>query len=75
MIETPPMRVYALGETAAEKLRSTMQRLQCRDLYDTWHLLEHAGVDAVEIRPDFEAKARHRGLDPADFPGRFERPA
>lgn len=71
-IETLPMRVYSLGETAAEKLRSIMQRLQCRDLYDTWHLLEHAGVDAAQIRPDFEAKTRHRGLDPAEFPSRFD---
>lgn len=71
-VETPPMRVYSLDETAAEKVRSIMQRLQCRDLYDTWRLLEHAGVDAAEIRSQFEAKMRHRGLDPADFPGRFE---
>ena len=70
--ETPPLRIYSLAETATEKLRSIMQRLQCRDFYDTWYLLEHAGVDAAEIKPDFEAKASHRGLDPNKFPDRFD---
>ncbi|MGA7097864.1 MAG: nucleotidyl transferase AbiEii/AbiGii toxin family protein [Acidimicrobiia bacterium] len=63
-VETPPIRVYSLEESAAEKLRSIMQRLQCRDLYDIWHLLESSGVEAVLIKPDFEAKTRHRNLDP-----------
>jgi len=70
--DTPPLRVYSLDEAAAEKLRSIMQRLQCRDLFDTWYLLEHAGVDAAEIRLQFEAKTSHRGFDPARFPNRFE---
>lgn len=70
--DTPPLRVYSLAETAAEKLRSIMQRLQCRDFYDTWYLLEHAGVDAAEIKSQFEAKAHHRGFDPNEFADRFD---
>lgn len=71
--DAPPLRVYSLAETTVEKLRSMMQRLQCRDLYDAWHLLEHAGVDANEIKADFEAETQHRNFDPSDFPPRFER--
>lgn len=71
--DAPPLRVYSLAETTAEKMRSMMQRLQCRDLYDVWYLLEHAGVDPSEIKADFEAKTRHRNFDPDDFPQRFEK--
>lgn len=70
--KAPPLRVYSLAETAAEKLRAMMQRLQCRDLFDTWYLLEHAGVDPGEIKADFEAKTRYRGFDPGDFPQRYK---
>jgi uncharacterized protein len=60
-------RVYTLEEIAAEKLRCVMQRLQCRDLYDLYELLGAAGVDAKEIWPLFERKARHRDRDPGRF--------
>lgn len=70
--EVPPIRVYSLSESAAEKLRCVMQRLQCRDLYDIWFLLERGGVDAEEIKPSFEAKAAHRGLEPDSFARRFD---
>lgn len=69
---SPPIRVYGLGETAAEKLRCVMQRLLCRDLYDIWFLFENGGVDAEEIKPDFQAKAAHRGYESDDFGQQFE---
>lgn len=69
---TTPLRVYSLSETTAEKLRCVMQRLQCRDLFDIWFLFEHADVDAAEVKAEFEAKARHRRLDPGQFRARFE---
>jgi predicted nucleotidyltransferase component of viral defense system len=69
--ETLPIRIYSLTEVTAEKLRCVMQRLQCRDLFDLWFLLENGGVDAAEVKPDFETKARHRGFDPSQFPDRF----
>lgn len=64
--------VYTLDEVAAEKLRCVIQRLQCRDLYDLNELLVVRGVDARAIWPLFKRKARHRGVDPDRFAGRFE---
>jgi hypothetical protein len=63
--------VYALEEVAAEKLRCVIQRLQCRDLYDLHELLVVRSVDAREIWPLFERKARYRQVDPDRFPNRF----
>jgi predicted nucleotidyltransferase component of viral defense system len=64
-------RAYTLEEVAAEKLRCVMQRLQCRDLYDLHELLVVNGVDAEEIWPLFESKARHRDRDPDHFGNSF----
>ena len=61
------VRVYPLAEIAGEKLRCVMQRMQCRDLFDLWHLFEIAGVDAREAADIFIPKAQHRHLDPARF--------
>jgi predicted nucleotidyltransferase component of viral defense system len=63
---------YTLEETAAEKLRCVIQRLQCRDLYDIHEMFVVHGVDPSFVWPLFERKARHRKLDPALFPTRFE---
>lgn len=63
---------YTLEETAAEKLRCIVQRLQCRDLYDIHELLVLRDIDPSFVWPLFERKARHRQLDPDLFPTRFE---
>lgn len=63
--------VYTLEEIAAEKLRCVIQRLQCRDLHDLYELLAVRQVDAVEIWPLFERKARQSGVDPTRFAERF----
>jgi uncharacterized protein len=63
---------YTLEETAAEKLRCVIQRLQCRDLYDINELFVVRGLDETFVWPLFERKARHRQLDPSLFPARFE---
>jgi predicted nucleotidyltransferase component of viral defense system len=63
---------YTLEETAAEKLRCVIQRLQCRDLYDIHELLVVRDIDPSFVWPLFERKARHRRLDPGLFPARFE---
>lgn len=62
---------YALSEIAAEKLRCVIQRLQCRDFFDLHHLVAVETVDLDETWEMFEAKARHKGIDPADFFERF----
>ncbi len=64
--------VYAKGEILAEKFRCVLQRLQCRDLYDIWWLTGNDPPDIAESGLLFAEKARHRGLDPALFPTRFE---
>ncbi len=58
---------YSINEIAGEKLRCVMQRLQCRDLYDLWFLLEQADIDWVEAVGIFKRKASHRNLDPNGF--------
>lgn len=66
------IRVYSLEEVTAEKLRCVIQRVQCRDLFDLNELLVHNGIEAGNVWDLFERKARHRGIDPATFPARFE---
>ena len=65
------VRVYTLTEIAGEKLRCVIQRLQCRDLYDLFLLLEEAQVDAAAAATVFRAKAEHRAIDPLTFSSRY----
>lgn len=67
--------VYTLEETAAEKLRCVIQRLQCRDLFDLHALLVRHEIDADVVWPRFERKARHRHIDPALFARRLDQRA
>lgn len=64
--------VYPIEEIAAEKLRCIIQRVQCRDLYDIYRLVEDVGVNLAEIRPLFERKAEAKEIDPATLEDRFE---
>lgn len=70
--ESVPLDVYPLNEIAAEKLRCVIQRLQCRDLFDLFQLVDKLGVVLTEIRPLFERKTAAKNLDPIIFPRRFE---
>ena len=63
--------VYSESEIAGEKLRCVIQRLQCRDLLDLHAGFEILGVDPSEAAMRFDAKARHRGIDPASFEARY----
>ena len=49
-----------------------IQRVQCRDLYDIFRLVEDTHVSLVDVRPLFERKATAKGLDPSTFAGRLE---
>jgi predicted nucleotidyltransferase component of viral defense system len=69
--ETRSLPSYDLEETAAEKLRCVVQRLQCRDLYDIHRLLVDEGVDVVAVWQQFTEKAAHRGIDPDKFTERW----
>ena len=61
---------YTPLESAAEKLRCVLQRVQCRDLLDLHRLLDR--VDPFEVVARFERKARHRGFDPTTFSERYQ---
>ena len=63
---------YSLEEILAEKLRSVMQRMQARDFYDIWYLLEVHEMDASFYINEFKAKCENKGIDPSDFHARLE---
>jgi uncharacterized protein len=64
-------RVYTLQEITAEKLRCMIQRLQCRDLFDLYQLVENLHVDLAEVADLFHRKARAKEVDPGIFSQRF----
>jgi predicted nucleotidyltransferase component of viral defense system len=58
---------YPLEEVLVEKLRSTIQRLQPRDYYDIWYLLEIHGMEIDFFIPEFIRKCESKGIDPSSF--------
>lgn len=67
-LEPYQLLCYPLTEILVEKLRCVMQRMQPRDFYDIWFLLEEHALDAAFHHAEFCEKCTHKGLDPADFP-------
>ncbi|VAW18405.1 hypothetical protein MNBD_BACTEROID01-911 [hydrothermal vent metagenome] len=63
---------YSLEETLVEKMRSVMQRMQARDLYDIWYLLEIHEMDVDFYIKEFRAKCESKGLNATDFHGKLE---
>lgn len=61
------LQCYSLEEVMLEKLRSVMQRMQARDFYDIWYLLEHGGIDVDLLLPEFEAKCESKQLKAGEF--------
>lgn len=66
--EEHQMLCYSLEEVLVEKMRSVMQRMQARDFYDIWYLLEQHGMDIDFYVSEFKAKCESKGLQAADFP-------
>lgn len=58
---------YSLEEILVEKLRSVMQRMQARDFYDRWYLLEIHGLDIDFYINEFIAKCESKDVNPNDF--------
>ncbi len=58
---------YPLEEVLVEKLRSVMQRMQARDFYDIWYLLEIHEMDFSFYSVEFRAKCESKEIDPTDF--------
>jgi predicted nucleotidyltransferase component of viral defense system len=59
---------YPLEEVLVEKMRTVMQRMQARDFYDIWYLLEQHGMDVNFYLKEFANKCESKKLNPADFP-------
>ena len=58
---------YTLEEILVEKLRSVMQRMQARDFYDIWYLLEIHGLELDFYINEFIAKCENKKVNPNDF--------
>ncbi|HED37433.1 MAG TPA: nucleotidyl transferase AbiEii/AbiGii toxin family protein [Ignavibacteria bacterium] len=58
---------YTLEEILVEKLRSLMQRMQARDFYDIWYLLEVHGLEIDFYVNEFIAKCESKKVNPKDF--------
>lgn len=63
---------YSLEEVLVEKMRSVMQRMQARDFYDIWYLLEIRGMDVDIYINEFRSKCDSKGLDPTHFFDKLE---
>lgn len=66
-LEEHKLLCYPLEEVLVEKLRSVMQRMQARDFYDIWYLLEEHEMDADFYVSEFEAKCKSKDLLHTDF--------
>jgi predicted nucleotidyltransferase component of viral defense system len=71
--ETCRLKCYSLEEVMTEKLRSLLSRQQPRDFYDLWYLSEFEGMEICDYIAEFEAKAQHKGLNPAHLESRIEK--
>ena len=63
---------YSLEEMLVEKMRSVMQRMQARDFYDIWYLLEVYGMNISFYLNEFKAKCKSKGLKASDFSEKLE---
>jgi predicted nucleotidyltransferase component of viral defense system len=67
-VEEYQLLCYSLEEVLIEKMRTVMQRMQARDFYDIWFLLEQHGMDAAFHMKEFEKKCASKNLNAIDFP-------
>ena len=63
---------YPLEEIFVEKLRSVIQRMQARDFYDIWYLLEIHKLDVTFYLKEFRAKCESKGIDPTSFHNKLQ---
>ncbi len=67
-LEEHQLLCYPLEEILIEKMRTVMQRMQARDFYDIWFLLEQHGMDAAFHMIEFKKKCASKNLNHLDFP-------
>jgi uncharacterized protein len=65
--EEKDLLCYPLEEILVEKMRSLMQRMQARDFYDLWYLLEIHGMDINQYVAAFRTKCSIKQIDPTGF--------
>lgn len=63
---------YPLEEILVEKLRSVIQRMQARDFYDIWYLLEIHEMDVAFYAIEFKAKCESKKINPTSFHSKLE---
>jgi predicted nucleotidyltransferase component of viral defense system len=66
-LESYCLLCYPLEEMLVEKMRSVMQRMQARDFYDLWYLLETQRMDVELLTNEFKKKCHNKGLNPSEF--------
>lgn len=66
-LETHKLLCYPLEEVLVEKMRSVMQRMQARDFYDIWYLLEVHEMDIRFYLKEFEIKCKCKNIIHTDF--------
>jgi len=67
-LEEHQLLCYPLEEVLVEKMRAVMQRMQARDFYDIWYLLEQQGMNVDFYINEFETKCDSKELKHTDFP-------
>lgn len=67
-LEDYQLLCYPLEEVLVEKMRSIMQRMQARDFYDLWYLLEEHGMEVDFYESEFKTKCESKNLKAEDFP-------
>jgi predicted nucleotidyltransferase component of viral defense system len=63
---------YSLEEVLVEKLRCVMQRMQARDFYDIWYLLEVQHMDIDFYTAEFRQKCKNKEINPTEFHTKLE---
>jgi len=66
-LEEHQLLCYSLEEVLVEKMRSVMQRMQARDFYDIWYLLEVHEMQVDFYVSEFEKKCKIKELLHTDF--------
>lgn len=67
-LEAHQLLCYSLEEVLVEKMRTVMQRMQAKDFYDIWFLLEQHNMDAALLMKEFGKKCASKNLKHSDFP-------
>lgn len=66
-LEDYKLLCYPLEELLVEKLRCVMQRMQPRDYFDIWYLLEIEEMEIDFFVEEFTNKCESKGINPKEF--------